>query len=456
MTAPGPHAMARAGRCIGCGGCVAQTSVGHAAMQFDRYGQLRPVGTRSWNAAAADVVAQTCPFASGVANEDTLAADLFPDAPSHDAATGRYVAAYVGHAAELDYRDRGSSGGLVSWFACELLRTGRVDAVAHVHACDDPVESGRLFEYRLSRSEADVAGGSGSRYYPVEMSGVLRMMLDEPGRYAVVGIPCFIKAVQLMRRRHPRLRERIVHTMGLFCGHMKSARFAESLAWQMGAEAEEVRHVDFRRKHPERAANQYHAEIVLRDGRTLGRDWWPLVDGDWGAGFFMDAACNLCDDVMAETADISFGDAWVEPYSSDWRGHNVVVARTHDLDAMLRQARDAGRIALEPVDASLVAATQAAGLRQRREGLSYRLSRIADAPPKRVPPDARAAPPPRRRIYALRAANSRWSHRMFALARATRLHAIYLLWARAALTVYHAFAYRRGRLGAFVSRLGLG
>jgi hypothetical protein len=36
------------------------------------------------------------------------------------------------------------------------------------------------------------------------------------------------------------------------------------------------------------------------------------------------------------------------------------------------------------------------------------------------------------------------------------LRAIYLLWARAALTVYHAFAYRRGRLGAFVSRLGLG
>ena len=29
------------------------------------------------------------------------------------------------------------------------------------------------------------------------------------------------------------LRERIVFTLGLFCGHMKSARFVESLAWQM-------------------------------------------------------------------------------------------------------------------------------------------------------------------------------------------------------------------------------
>lgn len=456
MNAPSPREMARAGRCIGCGGCVAQTRSLGATMGFNRYGQLRPVGSRQWNQAAAGILAHTCPFASDVPDEDRLAAELFPQAPSRDPATGRFEAAYVGHVLERDYRDSGSSGGLVSWTACELLRTGRVDAVAHVHACESPSATGRLFEYRLSRSEDDVRAGAGSRYYPVEMSAVLRTMLDEPGRYALVGIPCFVKAVQLMRRQHPQLHKRIVHTMGLFCGHMKSARFAESLAWQMGADARDVRHVDFRRKHPDRAANQYHAEVTLRDGRTLGRDWWPLVDGDWGAGFFMDSACNLCDDVMAETADISFGDAWVEPYASDSRGHNVVVVRMGELNSMLHEARVAGRIALDEVDAGFVAATQAAGLRQRREGLSYRLSRCKDAPPKRVQPDARIATPERRRIYALRAAISRWSHRMFALARATGIRAIYLVWARAALTVYHACAYRRGRLGALVSRLGPG
>ncbi|MDR0182630.1 Coenzyme F420 hydrogenase/dehydrogenase, beta subunit C-terminal domain [Lysobacter arvi] len=456
MTPHGPRAMVRTGRCIGCGGCVAQAGGSTAAMRMDASGRLRPTGSHAWDRAAATVVAQTCPFSSVVPDEDRLSDTLFPEARSHDAATGRYVAAYVGHVVEGAYRQDGSSGGLVSWMATELLRTGRVDAVAHVHACEDPAASGRLFEYRLSRTESAVRGGAGSRYYPVEMSHVLRTMLAEPGRYAVVGIPCFIKAVQLMRRRHPALRERIVHTLGLFCGHMKSARFAESLAWQMGANAEDMQHVDFRRKHPDRAANQYHAQIALRDGRTLGRDWWPLVDGDWGAGFFMDDACNLCDDVMAETADVSFGDAWVEPYSSDWQGHNVVVVRTPALDAMLRDARDQGRIAVDPVDADFVAGTQAAGLRQRREGLSYRLARRSDAPPKRVPPDAHIATPERRRIYRLRAAISRWSHRMFRLARFTRVRGLYLCWARAALTTYHAFAYRRGRLGALLNRFGPG
>src|SRR3546814_17923778 len=102
------------------------------------------------------------------------------------------------------------------------------------------------------------------------------------------------------------------------------------------------------------------------------QDWWHLVDGDWGAGFFQNRACDFCDDVVAETADIAFGDAWVEPYSSDGRGTNVVVVRSSALHAMLREGIDAGRLALQPVAAGFVRETQAAGFRQRREWLAHR------------------------------------------------------------------------------------
>jgi coenzyme F420-reducing hydrogenase beta subunit len=80
-----------------------------------------------------------------------------------------------------------------------------------------------------------VRAGAKSRYYPVELSGVLNEIRSRPGRYAVVGVPCFIKALHLVRAAEPVLAERIVLTLGLFCGHSKSARMAESFAWQMGA-----------------------------------------------------------------------------------------------------------------------------------------------------------------------------------------------------------------------------
>src|SRR3546814_16447575 len=48
------------------------------------------------------------------------------------------------------YRERGSSGGMASWVAGELLRRGMVDGVAHVTRAA-PATEGRLFRYRTAR-----------------------------------------------------------------------------------------------------------------------------------------------------------------------------------------------------------------------------------------------------------------------------------------------------------------
>jgi len=456
MNPIGPREVVRSGLCIGCGTCVAQATTPAVDMQFDDHGQLRPHGPAGWNNDPA-LFARTCPFSPSAADEDTLAAELFPQVSRQDRSVGRVLQAYVGFVAEQDFREHGSSGGMTSWVASELLRRGWADAVAHVHATDDPKEDGRFFRYRLSRSEKEVREGAKSRYYPVEMSDVLRTMQAEAGRYAVIGIPCFIKAVQLMRREHPVLRERIRYTLGLFCGHMKSARFVESLAWQMGVPLNEIARVDFRRKIPDRPANWYNATLTLRDGSVASKDWWHLADGDWGAGFFMDAACNFCDDVTAETADVSFGDAWVEPYSSDWQGTNVVVVRSPAIAELMSEAIEDGRLKLEPVDAGFVARTQAAGLRQRREGLAYRLARRRSAlqPRKRFAADAHAPSARRRILYRMRQAISAGSHRMFGLARRSGLKRLYIGWASIVGSVYHALAYPRGRVDKLAERMGL-
>jgi coenzyme F420-reducing hydrogenase beta subunit len=367
---------------------------------------------------------------------------------------GSYAAAYVGHVAEADFRMNGSSGGMVSWVAAELLRRGLIDGVAHVVPQRRDGANGRLFDYRISRSVAELREGAKSRYYPIEMSSALREIEAVPGRYAVIGVPCFIKAINLLRRERPVMAERIAFTIGLFCGHMKSARMVDSFAWQLGAEPDMVRAIDYRLKTPDRPANWYTAELTLTDGATRRQDWWHLVDGDWGSGFFMHPACNFCDDVVAETADVSMGDAWLEPYSSDGRGTNVVVVRAPAIAELISEAIGEGRLTLGPVDEDFVRRTQAAGLRQRREGLAYRLAFASPAirPRKRVAP-SRAMPRRRKLIYRMRMATSAWSHRVFRLARALNWPRLYIAWGRVALAGYHGLAYSRGRLGKLVDRL---
>jgi coenzyme F420-reducing hydrogenase beta subunit len=369
---------------------------------------------------------------------------------------GHFQTAYVGYAAEENFRMQGSSGGMVSWVATELLRKGLIDGVAHVVATTDPQTEGRYFTYRISRTEAEISEGAKSRYYPVELAQVLQTIRAVPGRYAVVGIPCFIKAVQLLRDQDPVFRERIPYTLGLFCGHMKSARFVESFAWQLQVPVQEIKRVDFRYKHPDRPANWYNAMLTLRNGTIVNRDWWHLKDGDWGAGFFMNSACNFCDDVVAETADVSFGDAWVEPYSSDGNGTNVVVVRAPEIEQLITTAIAEKRLQLDAVNGDFVAQTQAAGFRQRREGLAYRLtwSRSGVQPRKRVAPDSKTLSWKRKRIYRMRYYISAGSHTMFRLARNFQKPKIYLSWARFAAAVYHGLAYHQGKLREMFKRFG--
>lgn len=441
-----PRQVARSGLCIGCGACAAGS--GAVRMNLDAFGQFKPSGPGAGAGSAR--VGRVCPFSPSARDEDELAALRFPDAPYHGPLIGRYEAAYVGHAGG-DFRPAGSSGGLTTWMALELLRLGLVDGVAHVGP--GRLERGEpMFGYRISRTEQAVRDGARSRYFPVELSGVVDEIRRVPGRYAVVGIPCFIKAIQLLCADDPQLRQRIVFTLGLVCGHMKSARLAESFIWQLGAKPEDVRQFDFRRKDPGRPANWYRAEAVLTDGSLRGRDWWHLADGDWGAGYFQNSACDFCDDVVAETADIVCGDAWVEPYASDGRGTNVVVVRDRLLKGLLSAGVESGRIELSPVDAAFVVDTQAAGFRQRREGLAWRLARRRRGirPRKRVRSQPARLPLRRQAIYAMRRAISATSHRVFLVARTTRLPLLYLLWALGTLRLCQGLAYSRGRIGGVI------
>src|SRR5215213_1465950 len=156
-----PQEVVRSGLCIGCGACG-------ATMRWDAHGFLKP----DTEEAATRTFAHVCPFSPAAANEDAIATERFPGPIEADGRIGRFAAAYVGHAVEDPLWRNGSSGGLTSWVAAELLRDGAVDGVAHVVPCD-PQATGRFFDYRISRTVDELSAGAKSRYYPIELSRVL-------------------------------------------------------------------------------------------------------------------------------------------------------------------------------------------------------------------------------------------------------------------------------------------
>lgn len=399
------------GYCIGCGACAYMVP-DRIRMQFDRYGMIQPEVDNGLEESKAADILQVCPFADGGSNEDDIGRQEFSSQCNCDERIGYHKDLYIGHVAEGNFRERGTSGGVVTWILTDLLQQGEIDAVIHVKKTEEPAD-GILFRYGISRTADEIMAGAKSRYYPIEISGALEQIRQCSGRYAVVGVPCFIKAVRRLALHDPVIQERVVFCIGLVCGHLKSKAFADSFGWQAGILPGQLEEIDFRVKRPGRQASEYGV-TVRGAGIEKTAPAASYFGANWGYGFFKYSACEYCDDVFAETADVSVGDAWLSEFTADSRGNSVVITRSGEMERLFRAARKEGRLNLQDCPAEKMAESQAGGLRHRRDGLACRLLIKKEqnewVPQKRVAAYVQGISSRRRKIYLLREVLRTQSH----------------------------------------------
>ncbi len=417
------------GYCIGCGACGAVKG-SPLKIAPNRQGLLRPrLDSQTPDTGCEESFLDVCPFSGAGPDEDQLGKQLFGTHAIHDSHIGYYIATYAGHVAEGEYRLGGSSGGMGTWMLVELFRQGLIDAAIHVQSKGEKDSDSPLFEFQISRCVEDVQRNrSKSAYFPVEMSQVLQRVRETPGRYALVGVPCFVKAARLLARQDPMIGGRIVFCVGLVCGHLKSARYPDFLAWQCGIQPGTLEFVDFRKKLPGTTADRYFNEFAGKDASgsmlRVVRAATDYYCASWGYGLFMYAACDFCDDVVAETADITIGDAWLPRYVRDWRGDNILIVRNPTLQDVIQRALREGRLVLDVISVAEVIASQAGCYRHRRDGLAYRLLLKDQAgkwrPPKRVSPRSDHLNSRLKRKYSMRAQVAAASHEAFERAVAVR------------------------------------
>jgi coenzyme F420 hydrogenase subunit beta len=225
--------------CIGCGVCVL-VSGGALEMRMDAYGKYQPFAITDPKEEAMRAALAVCPFSNEAVNEDFLASQQFPRATHEHSVLGRFEAIYAGHVSEAAFRREGSSGGFGSWVLYELLRRGLADYVVHVRPNISASGTDNLFQYTISSSAEHVRDGAKSKYYPIELSSVLSELRSRAGRYIIVGLPCFIKAVRLLCRQDEAIRERVAYTVSLLCGHLKSSRYLDMMARDMRVRPDSV------------------------------------------------------------------------------------------------------------------------------------------------------------------------------------------------------------------------
>ena len=379
------------GLCVGCGVCAGICPHGNLTMAPSDEGGYHPRSQGACKISCTECL-QVCPFLTGEHNDETaLARGLFGQQPEirHTPETGYYLQTYVGHVTDPGHRWQGASGGMASWFLQRLLRERVVDHVLCVTASPDP---GRLFHFQILSTPEAVLSSAKSAYYPVELSTVVRTVLEQEGRYAVIGLPCFIKALRLAASRNKKLHTRLVVFLGLICGQYKTKGFAESLIRHMGADPKEITAVCFREKVKERPASNFSVSASGAKNRFV-TPWSDFCGLAWMSGMFKLPSCDFCDDVFAELADISFMDAWLPEYAQESAGTSIVITRSAMAqDIVVRCGIDSGACSLVPLPVSKVIESQQFVLYNKRDLLSRRLWVAARG----------GRPVPRKRVGAVR------------------------------------------------------
>jgi len=408
------------GVCIGCGACAYLSD--KVTMDFDKYGKIIPliVKNEKFSNKEEQDITSICPFSGEGRNEDELAKNLFSSLPK-DNEIGHYHKIFAGRVKESKWFENGSSGGLGKWLLHKLLESNLVDHVIQVAEADPfKDDQGKLYKYKVLSRKEDVIRGSKSVYYPIELSDALHYIEQNPGRYAITGVPCFIKTIRRLAEVNPVFKERIKFTLGIVCGHLKSKGYAELIAWQLGIEPRDLTKIDFRKKLPGKKANEKGVVATSQSGNVSQPEIVQNIFGtNYGQGFFKYEACDYCDDIVGETADISIGDAWLPQFMD--QGSSLVITRNKTLSDIIVGSMDQNELELTALSPKQAADSQRAGIRHRRDYLQYRLflkqSNNQWYPQKRVSPKAEHLSQNLKKIVEVRSKLATDSHREFLIAK---------------------------------------
>ena len=192
------------GLCIGCGMCAGICPKGRLEMRFNERGEYNPVELKSSVPCSekCSLCYQVCPAHGDTKNETNIGRELYGDVDGmqYRSETGYYLSSYLGYSNSNGHRKNGASGGMATWTLETLLNNGEVDAVACVGRTN---ESDRFFEFRICTTTDDIRQCSSCAYYPVEISPIIQHIMENEGRYAIIGLPCVCKAVRLAQDRFP-------------------------------------------------------------------------------------------------------------------------------------------------------------------------------------------------------------------------------------------------------------
>ncbi len=277
----------------------------------------------------------------------------------------------AGFSQDDQVRKNGSSGGLVSQILLDLLAVGSIDGAVVVGFTDEMPPRPLAM---VARSREEILGASQSKYCLFPVAHVYREIVDTPGRYAVVGLPCQIHSLRKWQEVNVNLRNRVVLVIGLFCHLNLEPSVVGDLLKIKRIDPLRVRKLEFR-------GGEWPGGIraTLENDQIIPLHPGDIKDGAFNYLKFLYGAsrCRLCTDFSAELADIAISDPWLRNHRGEFMfqgGWSVSHVRTPVGEIFWDQVKARGHVKTVPVDRAVVLAGNRSLTRFKKQTVVVRLA----------------------------------------------------------------------------------
>lgn len=295
------------GLCHRCGSCVGICPTQVLGTDEEEYPTVKNLSACT----DCDLCVKICPGDEFNFHEEHL--KLYGSPGTLTDTHGTFSRAVVAYSNDSVIREHSTSGGLVTGLLCHLLESKQIDGAIVIGSSAETPWKGRAL---VARSKEDLLSAMKSKYAICPTNSALAEVRTTPGRYALVGLPCQIHGYRKASALDPRIAERIVLAIGLFC-HAAIEHEAFRVLWDgLGEKTKGAK------------------RFISRIGKHPGTPYLELADGSLYPVYFGERKgyrpssievinvlyrlytperCTTCFDGLADFADISVGDPWMAP-----------------------------------------------------------------------------------------------------------------------------------------------
>jgi len=351
--------------CTGCGTCVSLCPKNAISLEKNDQRGIYLPKIENIKCNNCGICYNCCPGHS--VNYEYLNEFSFGAIPSHPL-LGNVRNCCVAYAINQEIRYNSSSGGIITEILIYALEEGLIDgALVTRMNCNKPLEP----EPFIAKTREEILEAAGSKYCPVPTNIAIKYILENEGKYAVVGLPCQIQGIRKAEAMNKKLQHRIVLHLGLFCAGTKTFLATELLLHKMNVNPLTVTKIEYRgRGWPGSmsiSTSVNDAAIVI----PLS-DYYNLYFSS-----FTPWRCILCIDHTAELADISCGDAWLKEITEDDNlGSSIVLPRSTVGKDIIDDMTKKSLIGIKEISNVDVIRSQGGIERKRRHEIRVNLSKF--------------------------------------------------------------------------------